>query len=603
MRYIVITILFILCAVPVWATDYYVTADGAGTEDGSSLANAYAGFSDAETEADLAAGDTLYIAGTFREHLTPWISGTDGNIITFKSYDADPAILLGSTQMDGTGDWSDSLGGNLWRTTTTFTYNVGFVLFGSESEANVGTREDTQGAVNADKEFYYDATNDWIVTYTDDDSNPFTYYGAVEVGTAEDELGSASLIEVSNTDYLEFEGLTLKYFDGHGIEIRNGADYITVDGCSFSYGGGQSGASSRYGAGVTVQYNTTNITIQNCTASQIYDFGLGCAELWDIDSGTYTIDTVTCDNNTVDQCGGGIQVAGSNGGSGGTYAISNITVSNNTITNIGSGWSGETSVGSRGMQMVSEDSDVTNNDNITITGNSIDTALGEGMYLLGATNLDCSKNTITGAAETAIFVGTESGSYQDTSGDITSNIIYDNTQWGIRVIRADGTLNLYNNTMVDNGDGSSYFNLECATDADNVTAKNNIIAYSNGTSDESLSIWSGAGNSITLDYNLYYGSSTQVVYYKGTYYGASQNWSTYAALQDANSPTPADPLITSSHNLQSTSSPAYNAAVDVGLTRDNANVGIPMHGAFDIGALEYVETLLNGVTLTGVTIQ
>lgn len=78
-----------------WAATWYVTPTGAGAANGTSLANAFAGFADAwALPGDIDDGDTLCIDGTFRGLAdaqvgggSPWMirvldGGTDGLYIT-----------------------------------------------------------------------------------------------------------------------------------------------------------------------------------------------------------------------------------------------------------------------------------------------------------------------------------------------------------------------------------------------------------------------------------------------------------------------------------------------------------------------------------------
>jgi parallel beta-helix repeat protein len=129
-----------------------------------------------------------------------------------------------------------------------------------------------------------------------------------------------------------------------------------------------------------------------------------------------------------------------------------------------------------------------------------------------------------------------------------------------------------------------------------VTLKNNI-GFENGqpgtpnTGDEGgheVSVTANSETGIDADYNLYYHTTAKVTAtpldWGGTSYGFA-DWQTNSS-QDANGIND-DPLFTDASNDDFTltgSSPAINAGVDVGLTRDHA--GNPIVGLPDAGAYE-----------------
>ncbi|MFX0200053.1 MAG: choice-of-anchor Q domain-containing protein [Candidatus Hodarchaeota archaeon] len=88
-------IFFLLIFIPALglAEELYVTPTGAGSEDGSSWSNAFAGFSDitwGSGSGNLGAGDTLYVSGgasglTYTEELTIGANGSDGSLIYIKT--------------------------------------------------------------------------------------------------------------------------------------------------------------------------------------------------------------------------------------------------------------------------------------------------------------------------------------------------------------------------------------------------------------------------------------------------------------------------------------------------------------------------------------
>lgn len=88
-------VLFLLFASTGWATNYYVTQSGAGSQNGTSLANAWSvsafnnssNWSTTENASKIDPGDTVYFSGTFTDEVKPAGSGTSGNYITLDGWE------------------------------------------------------------------------------------------------------------------------------------------------------------------------------------------------------------------------------------------------------------------------------------------------------------------------------------------------------------------------------------------------------------------------------------------------------------------------------------------------------------------------------------
>ena len=96
------TFFFLLAAATAWAENLYVTQAGAGSGNGSSVANAFsaAAFNTAGNwgvgAGKISAGDTVYLSGTFTTRLTVLGSGTSTSArITLTDTAALPATLVG----------------------------------------------------------------------------------------------------------------------------------------------------------------------------------------------------------------------------------------------------------------------------------------------------------------------------------------------------------------------------------------------------------------------------------------------------------------------------------------------------------------------------
>lgn len=174
---------------------------------------------------------------------------------------------------------------------------------------------------------------------------------------------------------------------------------------------------------------------------------------------------------------------------------------------------------------------------------------------------------------------------------IYNNIIKNTAQDGIKLEDVEEAY-IYNNTFYgaiqadNNLTGFIY-----AFSGTNCVIKNNIFYNNmvNAVNDQFISIViSNTAGTVESDYNLFYctDAAQRIVFWKDAGYTMAQ-WATYksAKSQDANSPTPADPLFVSEsdYHLQA-GSPAINAGADVDVDTDYENN--PTVGAKDIGAYE-----------------
>lgn len=108
----VIAVLFWLIPVIASAETLYVSASGGGATDGTSYANAFAGFSDISWGAganQLNAGDTLYICGTIQTGFTSSGAGSDGSPITIRGDCPNGSGIIDQGIIDGNGSVSQAM--------------------------------------------------------------------------------------------------------------------------------------------------------------------------------------------------------------------------------------------------------------------------------------------------------------------------------------------------------------------------------------------------------------------------------------------------------------------------------------------------------------
>ena len=538
------------------------------------------------------AGDTvLFQCGeTWREALEVPGSGSDGSPITFGAYGtgADP-LFMNSEAKNSTGDWTDDTG-NIWYTHITPHLDVGHIAVTSASSPTIlGDKKDTKvGCVDAG-DFFYDQATDNLYVYCT--QNPATEYsGYIECAYGE----SATLGAVINIeqDYITIDGIEIKHSGSQGItvyKVTTGTTGVTIQNCKVSYiGGVYLFGTTRWGNGIESYKSNASLIIQNNDVSQCFDAGIT------VECGTNSDSTVMADflidQNTVDYCGMGIYYGQE---ATGTPSTSNFAISGNTVSNSGLGWGGVGSMDGAAMELWRTTGTISN---FVISGNTIDTTItgtsgqGFGIALYGM-SASILRNTITGTGNSPIFFNTATS---DASGTVAYNLIYGSNADRSFVNIYDngsGPVNIYNNVVWKLSAGSGY-PIVATIASTGITVKNNIVGCSAAGDTQAL-LYTGTGCTLASDYNLFYKPDDQTMWRVASDEYTKSQWATYKSeqSQDANSPTPADPVFVTpgtDFRLQVTS-PAINAGVDVGLTEDYA--GNPIVGLPDIGAYEYREAI------------
>lgn len=198
------------------------------------------------------------------------------------------------------------------------------------------------------------------------------------------------------------------------------------------------------------------------------------------------------------------------------------------------------------------------------------------------------------------------------TGAVTKIYIYDNiffvpNQISI-LLEHTNSVYIYNNTFYQSDHAGVLLNGSFigASGAGTCVIKNNLfyndMSYVNNNNFRNISIGSTFGTT-TLDYNLYYNTDAAqtLITWRGTGYTQSQ-WATYkaASSQDANSPTPADPVFVNNnyslyvspnnYYLRSTS-PAIGMGIDLGLVTDYG--GMLWKNPPSLGACEYYASYIS----------
>ena len=221
-------------------------------------------------------------------------------------------------------------------------YDIGNIIF--DEGDSCGVKELSQGALNAQGEFYYDPDTYTVKVYST--SNPASYYSDIELA-----LGR-TIIQSAVDTYVTIEGLALSNGGSSGISSTF-THYLTVQDCDLSFIGGRilKGSNlSRIGNGIEFSENTHDVLVENCKIWDIFDCGIAQT--------TYSGNqyNITYQNNIIWNCENSYkyyQVSGAD-----TY---DVYFENNTCAYAGSSWAHDQRSSTDGIhiKLPSQSGDVT----------------------------------------------------------------------------------------------------------------------------------------------------------------------------------------------------------------------------------------------------
>jgi hypothetical protein len=337
-------LVFLLMAGLVNATNYYFNSSG-GSDANDCLSAETTCRTLAKVESlALSAGDNVYFShdSVYRlvDNESSFFDGggdSSGNI-TYGCYGScifnmttgqyQIPTFMGSINASSTSDWFDE-GGNIWRyNTRTITRWVGLILVNGTS-ALLG--ENNKTLLNAQGEFAYNSSSDRVWIYST--SNPASYYNSIELGTGTSDY---TFFLLDGYDYIHLDRLHLKLTAFHAISTTNN-DYMYFTNLLVNYTGGawqpgQESAGVRYGNGISINNANTNILIDNCRLSEVYD---GAITVESFSTGK-TVKNITVTNNIVDRSEYNMQLYSTVSAPQGVQ--DNFQVNHNTFIDQGAGW-------------------------------------------------------------------------------------------------------------------------------------------------------------------------------------------------------------------------------------------------------------------------
>lgn len=544
---------------PCLAEDWYVSTAGAGAKNGTTYENAW------DTAAkivwgSIAPGDTLYIVGPIygATSFVVGASGSEGNYVTIKGYDATSGIILGTTYGDtGWGDadefgvygraYSSTVVDPIEWTTTPLTYT----LLNNRGKAPDG---------------------DWVAGDYWYDTGVKLYYkpsGGVLAGKYFT-IGYTGALSIDSHDWVKIEDLTLvvtKVNVGHTAAAQHiWLNNLTIKDVTAS--------------AINVESASNDGRISYCTISGVNN-GI---YLTGSDNDDWLIDHNTITDTFEREYRDGSWVGDSHGI--GIQGGNRIIMEYNTITYANTGitmWTGLV----KSM-----------NDNI-IRYNLIHDMEGlrgdgraEGIGWEG-TNLDPADMTGNYIYGNVVYDCTPSDSYETSGGG------------GIRPKMISPANYFYNNT-VSNCKPNYYFQGVHSSVPMGAVIKNNLSISPKSTHWEISTFNNDDYSGVTFDYNNYYPNTGTLFKFEGATTNFA-DWKTALAGKsvvgaDANSIV-TDPLVvsTSDFHLQG-ASPAKAAGLNLGTGyTDFAGVSLPTPYGWPIGAYGYFSFGGGQMSFTGST--
>jgi len=555
----------LLIAPTVFAANYYVSTHGLDDNSGTKTKP----FASIQKGVDAATvpGDTVIVEdGIYkRVTMTAW-SGTEGRPITLKARNRGKVFIDASATISG---WTN-IGTNKYRSAASTNIHPALWRLGDILALKRCTSE---AAVNAEGEYYFDATTKQFTIYTAANPetciykqlmNPLSIYSVshIVVDGMSFQYGNSSIGTTMNTSgpqtsHILVQYCTFEYGSGLGVlsisssPARN-TSYVTVDYCTIRNSDDvylKNGHGIKFAANVN-EANGSYATVSNCTIYNCRHHGIQFSNGWS--EGSFFNNRIYNFSLMGNGAASGIRTGMPSPGKGGCYIYSN---------DIGNGPNGQgPSLGS--AIYVQE-----NTNQVRIHNNRLHDNYWHGVYIFSTTGNPC--------YDVRIY----------------NNLIYDNGTAGIRV-EISKSVEILNNTFYRNGTNSQAGLGACLSingvAAQGVVFRNNIVYNPSGQG----YIIAGIPNAtpITSDHNvLFKVSASPYIHWAGV--DRDFAWWKATANQDSNSYNQ-DPLFknASTRDLSTlVDSPAQNNGLNFSQHFKTDFVHRERGTAWDIGAYEYSE--------------
>ena len=249
---------------------YYISNMGMDANDGQSPSSPWSTLSRLSQQKLLPGDEILFRRGDiWREQLRP-ASGSSDGYIRYGAYGSgDKPTFLGSINKSRVEDWK-KINETIWSTSLP-AQDIGNIIFNNGTFCGV-KKWDIKDLVRQG-DFFFDQSNQLLMLYSQ--KNPENFYINIECALRR------NIIEESNTSWVIFENLSLKYGAAHGIGGGN-THHIIIRRCDISYiGGGEQYTGQdkhkrrvRFGNGIEFWGSAHDNLVEDCRIWEIFDAAL-----------------------------------------------------------------------------------------------------------------------------------------------------------------------------------------------------------------------------------------------------------------------------------------------------------------------------------------
>jgi hypothetical protein len=265
-RIFLAVLLFSLLANAGFAATYYVSNQGADSNDGRSPQTAWATLPRVNA-GSFQPGDKILFHRNdiWRGQLIPR-GGSQASHIVYAAYgEGAKPLFLGSVSKNRPADWTEEEKG-IW-SADGFQADVGNIIF--DDGKACGVKRWRQSDMKRDGDYWYDAKRHLVKLRAAE--NPAKRYARIECAIRE------HIIFQCGRGYITYENLAVKYGGAHGLAAVN-AHHTIVRGCDLSFlgGGDQLGGEHhvRFGNGIEFWASAHDNLVERCRLWEIYDAAL-----------------------------------------------------------------------------------------------------------------------------------------------------------------------------------------------------------------------------------------------------------------------------------------------------------------------------------------
>lgn len=257
-------------------TKYYFSNNGNDANDGKTPATAFATLDKLKAiSGNLKAGDAVLFerGSVFRQGENKYDAFEENaavNTVSGISYGAygtgaKPEFLGSSRNYANDSSWTECFD-NVWKLNLPL-QDVGVIVFNGGAAA--GAKKSELAALEKTGDFYHNEGTGELYLYCSV-AKPSAAFDDIEIG-----VRRMIFLFNSGVSNVTLDNLSVKYSGSHAIQGAMNNNGITITNCDISWAGGSYYADKkvRYGNGIQFWSTCSDVSVENCRISQIFDAG------------------------------------------------------------------------------------------------------------------------------------------------------------------------------------------------------------------------------------------------------------------------------------------------------------------------------------------